>query len=98
VPSIVQNALAISFIGVLFGPMFPILVSHATKILPGGLLTGSVGLITSIGVSGSALLPFITGVLASKFGIGSLQPFMVSMMSLMIIMWALVPKSARRVD
>ncbi|KAF9013471.1 major facilitator superfamily domain-containing protein [Cyathus striatus] len=98
VPSIVQNALAISFIGILLGPMFPILISHSTKILPGGLLTGSVGLISSIGVSGSALLPFITGVLASKFGIGSLQPLMVSMMSLMIVLWALVPKAVRRLD
>lgn len=64
----------VSFIGVLLGPMFPIVVSHSSKILPRRLLTGSVSWITGIGMSGSAALPFVTGILASRYGIGSLQP------------------------
>ena len=61
-------------IGLVLGPMFPLLVSHMTRILPRWLLTGSVSVVTGIGTVGSAALPFITGLLASKFGIGSLQP------------------------
>jgi fucose permease len=45
-----------------------------TRILPRWLLTGSVSLVTGIGMVGSAALPFVTGLLASKYGIGSLQP------------------------
>ncbi|KAH6906821.1 hypothetical protein BKA70DRAFT_1493679 [Coprinopsis sp. MPI-PUGE-AT-0042] len=56
------------------GPLFPIIVSHSSRILPHWMLTACVGWITSIGVSGSAVLPFITGILASRFGIKSLQP------------------------
>ncbi|KIM47156.1 hypothetical protein M413DRAFT_270463 [Hebeloma cylindrosporum] len=98
VPSIIGNAVAVSIIGLVLGPMFPLLVSHMTRILPRWLLTGSVGLVTGIGMVGSAALPFITGLLASKYGIGSLQPLMVSMMGAMLVVWAFVPGHARKVD
>ncbi|KIY70509.1 MFS general substrate transporter [Cylindrobasidium torrendii FP15055 ss-10] len=98
VPSIIENAVAVSFIGILLGPMYPILVGHAAKILPRWLFTGSVGWISGIGFSGSAALPFITGLLASKFGIKSLQPFIVSMMCTMVGLWALVPRAPRHRD
>ena len=64
----------VSLIGVVLGPMFPLLVSHMTRILPHWLLTGCVGLVAGLGMAGSAALPFATGLLASKYGIGSLQP------------------------
>ncbi|KAF9820179.1 hypothetical protein IEO21_01612 [Rhodonia placenta] len=97
VPSLLENAIAVSFVGLLFGPMYPIMMNHSTSILPKWLLTGAVGYIAGIGQAGSAVLPLVTGLLASKFGIGSLQPLVVSMMSTMIVLWALVPK-ARRID
>ncbi|TFY77311.1 hypothetical protein EWM64_g6699 [Hericium alpestre] len=74
VPSLIENALAVSVIGLLMGPMYPILVNYAKGIIPGWLLTGSLGWITGIGQSGSAVLPFVAGLLASKFGIASMQP------------------------
>ncbi|CCL99206.1 uncharacterized protein FIBRA_01221 [Fibroporia radiculosa] len=95
VPSLFENAIAVSFIGLLMGPMYPILMNHSTYILPKWLLTGCLGYIAGVGQAGSAVLPFITGLLSSKFGIASLQPFIVSMMSTMIVLWALVPKKRR---
>ncbi|KAI8976673.1 MFS general substrate transporter [Trametes punicea] len=92
VPSLVENAVAVAFVGLLLGPMYPILVNHSTKILPRWLLTGCMGYIAGVGQAGSAVLPFITGLLASRFGIASLQPFIVSMMSTMIVIWALIPR------
>lgn len=97
VPSLIQNAIAISLVGVFLGPMFPIIVSQAKALLPGWLLNGCIGWITAIGMAGSAALPFFTGLLAGKFGIRSLQPLVVSMMSVLIGVWVLVPKP-RRVD
>ncbi|KAI0367661.1 MFS general substrate transporter [Pilatotrama ljubarskyi] len=92
VPSLVENAIAVAFVGLLLGPMYPILMNHSTKILPRWLLTGCMGYIAGVGQAGSAVLPFITGLLASRFGIASLQPFIVSMMSTMIVIWALIPR------
>ncbi|KIY70492.1 MFS general substrate transporter [Cylindrobasidium torrendii FP15055 ss-10] len=98
VPSIIENALAIACIGVLLGPVFPILIAHASRIIPPWLLTASVAWITGIGMSGSAAVPFITGLLASKYGIKSLQPLVVSMMCTMVGLWAFVPRAQRRID
>ncbi|KAG2008461.1 MFS transporter [Coprinopsis cinerea AmutBmut pab1-1] len=98
VPSIIQNAIAVSVIGLLLGPMFPIIISHSSRILPRWMLTACVGWITGIAVSGSAALPFITGVLASSLGIRALQPLMVSMLGAMLVVWACVPKVTRRMD
>ncbi|KAL1658471.1 major facilitator superfamily domain-containing protein [Schizophyllum commune] len=90
VPSVVGNATSVSIIGLLLGPMFPIIVNHASHVIPKHLLTPSVGFITAIGVSGSAVLPVVTGLLANNYGIQSLQPLMISMMAAMFVLWTLV--------
>ena len=91
VPSLVGGSVAISIIGVLMGPMYPIAMNHSGRIIPGWLLTGnlfycpecgelkhtgvgSIGWIAALGQTGSAFFPFLTGAIASKAGIGSLQP------------------------
>ncbi|KAJ8516259.1 hypothetical protein ONZ45_g6401 [Pleurotus djamor] len=98
VPSLIGGAVAVSLVGVLLGPFYPIAMNHAGRILPRWLLTGSIGWIAGFGQAGSAVLPFMTGALASKFGITSLQPLLISMMGLMIVLWTLVPTSQRRSD
>ncbi|KAJ3839168.1 major facilitator superfamily domain-containing protein [Lentinula raphanica] len=95
VPSIIENAVAVSFIGALLGPLFPILVGYGARVLPPYLFTGGMGWITGVGTAGSAALPFITGILASKYGIKSLQPFLVAMMCTLVGIWAVVPKARR---
>jgi len=59
------------------GPMFPILMSHSSQILPRGLVTVCMGWIVGVGVVGAAALPGIAGVLAQKFGIAAIQPWSV---------------------
>ncbi|KAL4071424.1 major facilitator superfamily domain-containing protein [Scleroderma yunnanense] len=100
VPSLIAGAVSTSIIGILLGPMYPIAMNHAGRILPRWLLTGSIGWIAGCGQAGSALLPFMTGAIASKSGIGALQPFhgcrLVSMMAFMTFIWAIVPNSAQK--
>ncbi|KIK86997.1 hypothetical protein PAXRUDRAFT_831878 [Paxillus rubicundulus Ve08.2h10] len=91
VPSLVGGAVSVSIIGVLLGPMYPITMNHAGRVLPAWLLTGSIGWIAGFGQAGSALLPFMTGAIASKSGISVLQPLLVAMMAFMTILWAIVP-------
>ena len=74
VPSLVGGAVAVSFVGVVLGPIYPIVMNHSGRILPPWLLTGCIGWIAGFGQAGSALWPFLTGVLAQKEGIKSLQP------------------------
>ncbi|KAI0261662.1 major facilitator superfamily domain-containing protein [Gloeopeniophorella convolvens] len=97
-PSLVENAIAVCLIGVLMGPMFPILVNYATSVLPRRLLAGGVGLIAAVGQTGSAAVPFITGLLASRFGISSMPPMVVAIMGGMTVVWAFIPPAHRRID
>lgn len=74
VPSLVGDAVAISLIGILLGPIYPIVMNESGRMLPPWLLTGSIGWIAGFGQTGSAILPFMTGAIANKAGIQSLQP------------------------
>jgi len=98
VPSLIGDAVAVSIVGVFLGPIYPIIMNEASRILPRWLLTSSIGWIAGFGQAGSAVLPFMTGALASRVGIKSLQPLLVGMMSFMIGLWWLVPWSPRRMD
>ncbi|KAI0074463.1 MFS general substrate transporter [Panus rudis PR-1116 ss-1] len=98
VPSLVGGGIAVSIVGALLGPIYPIVMNHSGRILPPWLLTGSIGWIAGFGQAGSALLPFLTGAIASRKGIGSLQPLLISMMGFLLVLWFLVPSTSRRVD
>ena len=41
VPSLIGGAVSVSIIGVLLGPMYPITMNHAGRVLPAWLLTGN---------------------------------------------------------
>ena len=77
VPSFTASVISVSIIGVLLGPMFPIAINHVARVLPRHLVNGAVGWIAACGAGGSAVLPFLTGTLASNLGIESLQPLCV---------------------
>ncbi|KAI0918794.1 hypothetical protein AcV7_006924 [Taiwanofungus camphoratus] len=98
VPSLIGDAVAVSFVGMLLGPVYPIVMNHSGRILPPWLLTGCIGWIAGFGQAGSAFFPFLTGALASREGIKSLQPLLVSMMGFMVVLWAVVPNHFRRVE
>ncbi|TFY55750.1 hypothetical protein EVG20_g9203 [Dentipellis fragilis] len=98
VPSLIGGAVAVSIVGVLLGPVYPIVMNESSRILPRWLLTGCIGWIAGFGQTGSAILPFMTGAIASKAGIKSLQPVLVSMMGLLVVLWALVPRGHSRAD
>ncbi|KAJ3501696.1 hypothetical protein NMY22_g18834 [Coprinellus aureogranulatus] len=91
VPSLVGNAVTVSIIGTLLGPMYPIAMNRASRILPPWILTAAIGWIGASGQAGSAIVPFMTGAIAQKHSIKSLHPLMVSMMSFMIVLFALTP-------
>ncbi|KAI0694037.1 major facilitator superfamily domain-containing protein [Cytidiella melzeri] len=96
VPSLVGDAVAVSLVGFFLGPLYPIVISHAGKILPHWLFAGAVGWIAGFGQAGSAFVPLITGAIASREGIEVLQPLMLAGMGAMFVLWLIVPGTARR--
>jgi len=95
--SLIGGAVAVSLIGVFLGPIYPIIMNRVGRVVPRWLLSGSIGWIAGFGQAGSAILPFMTGAIASKTGIRALQPFLISMMAVFPVVWYLIPIS-RRID
>ncbi|KAI5897014.1 MFS general substrate transporter [Schizophyllum commune H4-8] len=98
VPSLIGGGVAVALVGVILGACYPIAMNQAARILPAWLITPCIGWIAGFGQAGSAVLPLITGALAQSTGIKSLQPFLVSMMGCMMVLWAMVPRKAMRMD
>lgn len=61
VPSLIENAIAVSFVGLFLGPVYPVSINVAAEILPTWLLVGAIGFIGAFGQAGSAVFPFMTG-------------------------------------
>ena len=74
VPSIIGDAVAVSLVGLMLGPFYPIVMAQHARIVPRKILSSSIGWIAGFGQSGSAVIPFLTGALANKYGIMALQP------------------------
>ncbi|KAK1220367.1 hypothetical protein PQX77_016858 [Marasmius sp. AFHP31] len=96
VPSLIGGAIAVSIVGFLLGPMYPITMNHAGRTIPRFILAGSIGWIAGFGQAGSAVFPFMTGALAGKFGITSLQPVLIAMMGAMSMLWGVIVVGGRK--
>jgi hypothetical protein len=51
-----------------------------------------IGLVFVIAQAGGAIFPALTGVIATKVGVGVLQPILIGLIVAMSISWALVPR------
>jgi MFS family permease len=76
-PSFTVSAISVCIIGILLGPIYPIAMKHIARVVPGDLVNGTIGWTSACGGTGVALLSLLTGSMASKWGIGILQPLCV---------------------
>jgi fucose permease len=92
-PSFIINLLAIGICGLVMGPVYPVTVSIITKATPRGYHPGALSLLACVAQSGSALFPFVVGLLAESYsaGIKVLQPILGMLFIAMFVLWQLVP-------
>lgn len=64
-------------VGLFLGPIFPLILNQCGNLVPGYLLSGAIGWIVSIGVTGIALIPFMAGAFSDKYGVVAIQPLCV---------------------
>ncbi|KAH7340996.1 major facilitator superfamily domain-containing protein [Rhizoctonia solani] len=91
VPSFVGNAFCTAIVGFVLGPIFPTSLSLATKLLPTEIHMTALATMSSFASIGSALYPFITGVIANTKGVAVLQPMMLGILSVMAGLWCFFP-------
>ncbi|KAJ7677594.1 major facilitator superfamily domain-containing protein [Mycena rosella] len=91
VPSLISGAIAVAFVGLMTGPIYPLALNRAAKLFPPWLLTASMSWMAAMANVGGAVVPFIAGAVSSKAGLKSLEPLILAMLVTMLGLWTLIP-------
>ncbi|HEY6287232.1 MAG TPA: MFS transporter [Ktedonobacteraceae bacterium] len=90
VPQLPVAALALFITGFSLGPIFPTTIALMSDTLPSRIVPSAIGFIASFGSMGVALLPWIAGNLAQRYGICILLPYVIALTSIMLILWVII--------
>ena len=97
IPNVVGDAVAVAFLGLILGPIYPCASTTFTKLLPMDIQMTAYSFIASAGSSGGAVAPFLTGLLAQAVGDTSvLHPICIGLFVVMLGCWIGLPKKFKR--
>ncbi|XWW93607.1 hypothetical protein V2A60_001541 [Cordyceps javanica] len=96
VPNVIGNAVAVSIVGVLLGPVYPCAMSAFLRgMTPKETLSG-MGTISAFGSMGGAVWPFIVGLVAQAVDTWVLHPIVIVLFVGMLVCWYAIPEPNRR--
>jgi fucose permease len=95
VPNTIAAAVAVSCMSFFMAPFFASGVSVGSKLFPHELQSAALGLVFVMGQAGGALFPSLTGLIATRAGVQTLQPILVGLLVLMGLSWCLIPKAPK---
>lgn len=88
VPNIIGEAVAVSIVGLLLGPIYPCATVIFSRLIGRNMQMSSLSFIAAMGSSGGAVAPFMTGLSAQKVGTWVLHPICVGLFAVMVVSWA----------
>ena len=97
-PNIIGDAVAVSILGLLLGPIYPCATNILMKLLPRNVQTTAISFVSSAGSSGGAVAPFMTGLLAQAAGTYVLHPVCIGLFVLVLGCWFSLPKVVKRME
>jgi len=98
VPNVIGEAVAVSIVGLLLGPIYPCATAVFSKLIPKRLQMSSLAAVSALGSSGGAVAPFFTGLLAQEVGTWVLHPICIGLFAGMVGCWVGLPRTARRTE
>ena len=98
VPNIIGEAVAVSIVGLLLGPVYPSATVVFSRLLGRKLQMSSLSFIGAMGSSGGAVAPFMTGLVAQKAGTWVLHPICIGLFGVMAACWAGLDKMEKRME
>ncbi|KAG1845476.1 major facilitator superfamily domain-containing protein, partial [Suillus subalutaceus] len=93
VNSTIENALSSAVVGLMYGPIFPGTLGLCNNVLPRDVHMVSMAILTAIASVGSAVLPFMTGIISNKDGMRVFCYVTVSQTVAMFVLWLFFPSS-----
>lgn len=98
VPNVVGDAVAVSIVGLLLGPVYPCAAFIFTRSIGQKEQVSSMSVISAFGSSGGAFSPFTTGILAQVVGTFVLHPIAIGLFAVMMVCWYLLPNVRKRTE
>ena len=92
VPNLIVSAVCAGLFGFVIGPIFPTIIVVAIKKLPTRLHVSGVAFAASVGGAGSAVFPFVNGIISNHYGPKVLGPLCVSLYGAMLVVWLALTK------
>ncbi len=96
VPNIIGDAVAVGIVGLLQGPVYPLATGVFSRLLPRNIQMSSLGFVASMGSSGGAMAPFLTGLLSQSLGTVVLNPICIGLFVIMEFAWLFLPREHKR--
>ncbi|KAL6719234.1 hypothetical protein ACLMJK_003471 [Lecanora helva] len=96
VPNFIGEAVAVSIVGLLLGPVYPCATAVFSRLIPKRLQMSSLAAVSALGSSGGAVAPFFTGLLAQQVGTWVLHPICIGLYAGMVGCWIGLPKLVKR--
>ncbi|KAM4060516.1 major facilitator superfamily protein [Hirsutella rhossiliensis] len=98
VPNIVGEAVAVSIVGLLLGPIYPCAAAVFMRGMSRRDALSGMGTISACGSLGGAVAPFVTGLLAQAVGTYVLHPIVIALFVVMLLCWYGVPSPEKRTE
>ncbi|KAH8678989.1 major facilitator superfamily domain-containing protein [Tricladium varicosporioides] len=98
VPNVIGDAVAVSVVGLLLGPVYPCATVIFSRAIGRKEQVSSLSVISAFGSSGGAVAPFTTGILAQAAGTFVLHPIAIGLFAVMLICWYGLPNMRKRTE
>lgn len=98
VPNIVGEAVAVSFVGLLLGPIYPCAAAVFMRCMTRQEALSGIATISACGSLGGAVAPFVTGLLAQAVGTWVLHPIVICLFVAMLGCWYCIPIEQKRTE
>jgi fucose permease len=96
VPNIIGDAVAVSIVGLLLGPIYPCAAAVFMRGLSHRDTLSGMGAISAFGSLGGAVAPFVTGLLAQAVGTWVLHPIVIFLFVVMLLCWYGIPADSKK--
>ncbi|KAI0473529.1 major facilitator superfamily domain-containing protein [Xylariaceae sp. FL0804] len=96
VPNVVGDAVSLSVVGLLLGPVYPCAAAVFARNLSRAEQVSGLGVISAFGSSGGAVVPLLVGVLAQAASTFVLHPIAIGLFGVMVACWYGQPAKPKR--
>ncbi|GMG56138.1 unnamed protein product [Ambrosiozyma monospora] len=97
VDSVIVEAVLVSLCGLCIGPMYPLMITVVTRVIPRKIQHISLTIMTAFGSSGGAIFPFIVGLVSQFSGTFVVMPFVLALFSGCATLWYMLSNPDRNV-